>query len=150
MPRGESAPGVARVGPRHVGAPGRLIIWRPNVNWRQISGLFQWCFSAPYMMAPLAAARLACPLIRPWVCHRVWCIVFKYDLDLGNAVLQYRGNNVRNSVGDLILLVGLQFCGVAVAVFNFRFVFLRSGNSVKWAVQGSVPGRRPRGLFHCF
>jgi hypothetical protein len=98
--------GTLRAGPRHVGAPGRLIIWRPFkpiffknlfnfylagarrhwfsigiyflpvmyvsrvvtwVNWHHISDLFQWYFSAPYRLAPRAAARLAHPLTRPWI-----------------------------------------------------------------------------------
>jgi hypothetical protein len=77
---------VADAGPgRYVGASGRVTIWRPSVNWHHISDLFQWCFSAPYRLAPRAAGRLARPLIRPsadatavflgWSSY-YWCRVF--------------------------------------------------------------------------
>jgi hypothetical protein len=36
------------------------------VTWHHISDLFQWCFSAPYRLAPWPAARLARPSIRTW------------------------------------------------------------------------------------
>jgi hypothetical protein len=79
-----------KAGPRYVGAPGRLLIWRSlqrgwhtslkaraqfTNNLRRNSfmfvnqhfWLFQWRLSIPYRMAPREAAGLVCPLVRPQV-----------------------------------------------------------------------------------
>jgi hypothetical protein len=82
-------------GPRHVGAPGRLIIWCPlnpiffkylfNISKVQhISDSFQRCRSAAYRLAPRAAARLARPLIHP-------CTRFKRLVEESWGPLQHGG-----------------------------------------------------------